>query len=101
MNSVNLVGNIASDIDYVELDSVTKVNFRVAVNRRGKDDEADFFNITAFGDLANVIYKYQTKGKKVSVTGRLQTREYEKNGERKYFTEVVANDVGFLTPKEG
>jgi single-strand DNA-binding protein len=79
--------------------AVTK--FTVATNRRWKDqqsgewkEETDWHNVVLWKN--ENLAQFLTKGKQVYVEGRLQTRSYEKNGEKKYSTEVVADDVILL-----
>jgi single-strand DNA-binding protein len=73
--------------------------FSLAVNRPG-NKETDFINIIAWDKLGEIIQKYTHKGSLIAVEGRLQTRTYEdNNGNKKYITEVVANNINLLEPK--
>lgn len=104
-NVVVLVGNLTKDVELKTLDNGTKVgNFNIAVNRKYKDTEGkqvtDFFNCVAFNKVIENLSKYAGKGSRVAVTGALQNREYDDNGNKKYFTEIVANEVEFLTTKK-
>jgi single-strand DNA-binding protein len=71
---------------------------RVWQNQDGQQEEqADFHNIVAWGKLAELAQQYLSKGRKVMVVGRLQTRSWEgEDGKKNYRTEVVANDISFL-----
>ena len=84
--------------------NVNVCTFSIAVNRRySKQGEktTDFFNIVAWRTLADVCAKYLDKGKKVAVSGELQTRSYEaKDGSKRYITEIVADEVEFLSQGE-
>jgi single-strand DNA-binding protein len=105
MNKVILVGNLTRDPELKTGNSGKNVcNFTLAVNRRFKnangDVEADFPNIVAFGQTAELVNKYLAKGRKCGVVGRLQTRTYEKDGQKRYVTEVVADEVEFLSSRE-
>ena len=61
---------------------------------------ADFFDVVAWRQLADVCGKYLAKGRKVAVVGELQTRTYDaKDGTKRYVTEIIADDVEFLTPR--
>ncbi len=74
--------------------------FTMAVNRRFKKEgqpDADFIPIVVWGKQAESTVNYMSKGKLLSVAGRIETRSYEaKDGGRKYVTEVVADEVSFL-----
>jgi len=74
--------------------------FTLAVNRRFKKEgqpEADFIPIVVWGKQAESTANYMSKGKLLSVAGRIETRSYEaKDGGRRYVTEVVADEVSFL-----
>ena len=109
MNQVNLVGRLTRDAEIKTTANDKKVaTFTLAVDRKFKNAqgqrEADFIPIVVWDKPAEIIEKYTSKGSQVSIGGRLQVRSYEANdGQRKYVTEVVANDVGLLssnTPKQ-
>ena len=79
-------------------------NFTVAVNRTFKnkngEQEADFINVVTFRKQAENVNNYLSKGSLVGIDGRVQTRNYEnKEGQRIFVTEVVADSVQFLEPK--
>lgn len=105
MNSVCLVGNITKDPELSQTNSgISICKFGLAVNRMyvssdGKR-ETDFFNIVAWRGTAENVAKYCKKGHKVSIKGTLQTRSYEdKEKAKRTVTEVVAEEVEFLTQK--
>ena len=102
MNKIILVGNLTKDTELRELPSGVYVcNISIAVSRDFGEEGADFFDIKVFNKLAQNCDKYLSKGKKIAVVGRLQNRSYEdKDGNKRYVTEVIANDVEFLSPKE-
>ena len=107
VNKVILVGNLAKDGNTAFTPSgIAKTNLTVVTSRRWKDkesgewkEEADFTNVVVWRqeNLAN----YLQKGKQVYVEGRLSTRSYEKDGEKKWITEVVADDVLLLGGNNG
>ncbi len=104
MNKVFLIGNLTRDPELTTTSSgVQMCRFSIAVNRNYANAdgvrETDFFNITAWRNLAERCEKYLHKGNKVAVTGSIQIRNYEVNGEKKTTTDIVAEDVEFLTPK--
>ncbi|MBQ6495845.1 MAG: single-stranded DNA-binding protein [Firmicutes bacterium] len=100
MNSVVLVGNLTRD---PELRYSTGANqtaicrFTVAVNDGyGDNERTSFISIVVFGKQAENCDRYLAKGRKVAISGRIQTGSYEKDGQKVYTTEVVANRVEFL-----
>ena len=98
MNSVNLIGNLCSDVELKELGEDKKVaNFRVAVNR-GKEADADFFRVTVWDRQAELCAEYLCKGRKVGIEGRLRSRSWEDEGQKRSAVEIVANRVEFLSP---
>ncbi len=99
MNRVILIGRLARDPELRFTTTGKAVaNFSVAVNRHfSKDGEADFFNIVVWQKLAENCANYLSKGRLVGLEGRLQNRSYETQaGEKRYITEIVANNVKFL-----
>lgn len=105
MNKVILIGNLTKDIDLAETSSGLSVaRFSIAVSRRfanaDGERETDFFNCVAWRGLAENLAKYCKKGNKVAVAGSLQNRSYEaKDGVKRTVTEIVADEVEFLTSK--
>ena len=105
MNKAILIGNLTKDPEVrTTPNGVTVCTFSIAVNRRGTNQAgervADFFNIVAWRQLGELCGKYLAKGRKVSVVGEIQTRSYDaKDGSKRYITEIVADEVEFLTPK--
>jgi single-strand DNA-binding protein len=101
VNSVNLIGNLCSDVDVKELGVEKKVaHFRLAVDRPGKDAGADFFRVTTWDRQAELCAQYLCKGKKVGVEGRLRSHSWEDEGQKRSLVEVVANRVEFLSPAQ-
>jgi single-strand DNA-binding protein len=100
MNKLTIIGNLVADPEKRVTQAGKDVcTFRVAVNRRGSD-QADFFRVSAWGELGNNCAKYLEKGKKVAVVGSVSVSTYtNKNGEAAANLEVMAQDVEFLTPK--
>ncbi len=105
MNKVILIGNLTRDPELSETPTgVAVCRFAIAVSRDYANAdgtrETDFFNITVWSGRAEVCGKYLKKGNKVAVIGRLQNRSYEdKDGIKRNVTDIVANEVEFLTPK--
>lgn len=105
MNKVMLIGNLTRDPELSETPSgVAVCRFAIAVSRDYANAdgtrETDFFNITVWRGRAENCGKYLKKGNKVAIVGSLQNRSYEdKDGIKRNVTDVVANEVEFLTPK--
>ena len=105
MNSVTLTGRLTRDpqIRYAAQSQMAVANFTLAVDRNrtrdGQEKEADFPDIVAFGKTAEIVEKYTSKGSLIGVSGRLQTRTYEKDGRKVFVTEVVAERVELLGRK--
>lgn len=103
MNHVTIIGNLTKAPDMRQTTSGKNVcSFTVAVNRRFKDAQGnamtDFFNVVAWGKLAELCGRYLDKGRKCCVMGELQNRSYEtKDGTKRTITEIVAEQVEFLT----
>lgn len=98
INKVILLGNLGADPDATTTKSGKVVaNFRMAT---GFKDKVEWHNIVAFDKLATSVAEYLHKGSKVYLEGRIQTRSWEdKDGNKKYMTEVVAHEIKFLDPK--
>jgi single-strand DNA-binding protein len=97
MNLVVLTGRLVRDPELKYGQSGTAYcKFTLAVNRMRKDDPADFISCAAFGKTAELIGEYLRKGNNTGVQGRIQTSNYEVNGEKKYRTEVIVDRIEFL-----
>ena len=101
MNKTTLIGRLTADPSLRFTGTGTAVtSLTLAVNRRFKRDggpDADFIPIVIWGKQAESTANYMSKGKLISVAGRIETRSYEaKDGTRRYVTEVVADEVQFL-----
>ena len=106
LNKVQLIGRLGRDPETRFTPSGTKVaNFSVAVGRRwrGADGEVkedtDWFNVVAWGRLAEICQEYLIKGRLVYIEGRLKTDRYEVDGETRYSTKVVARNMQMLERK--
>ena len=98
MNTVNLIGNLASDVELREFSEEKRLaTFRLAVDRGSKDGEADFFRIAAWDRQAQVCADYLSKGRKIGVEGRLRQRSWEDEGQKRSMVEVVAHRIHFLS----
>ena len=99
-NHVVMIGRLTRDPELKTVQEYQKCSFTLAVNRSfAKDEaekEADFFQVVTWGKLAEICQNYVQKGRLVLVEGRLQTRSYDKNGQKQYVTEVVAEKLQIL-----
>lgn len=104
MNSVNIIGRLTKDPEVRWNDNMAIATFTVAIDRgkdkNGNDKGADFPRVTVFGRQAETVEKYLGKGRMVGITGRIQTGSYERDGQRIYTTDVVADRVEFLDKAE-
>ena len=99
LNRVILIGRVVAqpDLRYTQ-NGKAVANFRLAVDRRGKNDEADFIPIVAWERTAEICGEFLAKGKLVAIEGRLQTRTYEtKDGQKRSAFDVVADDMRMLS----
>ena len=104
-NKVQLIGNLGNDPEIINLESgKTLAKFTIATNESYKNAQGEkvtdtqWHNIVAWGKTAEIVEKYLTKGKEVAVEGKLTTRSYDtKEGEKRYFTEVVCNELLMLS----
>ena len=101
MNKVCLVGRMCADVELRSTNTGKSVcDFALAVDRKGKDAGTDFIDCAAWEKTAEFISSYFSKGSRIAITGRLQTRNYEdKNGSRRKVTEVVVEEVFFCDSK--
>ena len=104
MNKVILIGNLGSDPEVRNTANGTAVaSLSVATTERRKNGDGqwestvEWHRVTVWGHTADACGRYLSKGSKVGVDGRLQTRKWtDKNGETRYTTEIVADNVEFL-----
>ena len=100
INSCVLVGRLTRDVQERRTQNGTPVvSFTLAVDRRKKEDGADFIPCIAWDKAAETIARYVHKGDLFGVTGYIQTRSYEKDGRKNYATEVVTTGFQFLERK--
>ena len=106
INRVVLVGRLTKDVEVRKTTTGLSVaSFTVACDRRGQKNpdgssQADFINCTAWRQSADFLGQYARKGAMVGVEGRIQTRSYDdQQGQRRYVTEVVCDNVNLLESK--
>ena len=109
MNVVVITGNLTRDPELRHLGSGTAVcKLRVAVNSRRKDgqtgewvDKPNYFDVTVWGAQGENCANYLAKGRPVAIEGRLDWREWEKDGVKRQSVEIIANSVQFLGSRDG
>ena len=105
MNKVILIGRITKDPELRKTPTdVSVVQFTIAVNRpfqqQNGERQADFINCIAWRNQAENLCKYCGKGSMISVQGRITSRSYDaQDGSKRYVTEVVANNITFLSSR--
>lgn len=102
-NQVTLMGNLTRDPELRQIPSGQSVcSFSLALNRsfKGSDgnwqEATDYVDVVAWGPLGERVSQYVTKGRPVLVSGRLQSRQWEQDGQKRSKLEVIAQDVTFL-----
>lgn len=101
MNKVVLIGRVTRDPELrYTASNIPSTRFTLAVNRpfenQNGEREADFINVVVWRKQAENVKKYVSKGSLIAVEGRIQTGSYERDGQRVYTTDVVADNVQFL-----
>jgi len=103
MNRLTIIGRLTRDPEIrMTQDGQTSIaRFGIAVDRRGKDQKADFFNVTAFNKTAQFAEKYLKKGTKIAIAGHLQMDEYtNKDGQKVINVIIIADEVEFCESKK-
>ena len=103
-NRVQLIGRVGQDPEVKNLEGGKKVTtITIATNdvyykdNGDKVEQTEWHRVTAWGKTAEIIEKYVTKGKEIAIDGKLTHRSYEdKNGEKRYVTDIVASEVLLL-----
>ena len=106
-NKVILIGNLTADPELKQTQNgISVTSFSIAVSRRFSSkstenaQQADFINVVAWRNTAEFITKYFQKGKSILVVGSLQSRSWtDQNGQKRYVTEVVAEEAQFVERK--
>lgn len=109
VNRVQLIGQLGNDPEVKKLDKGgTLAKFSMATNEYRKDasgekvKDTQWHNVIAWGKTAEIVEKYAHKGNKIGVDGKLISRNYEdKEGQKRYITEVVASEILLLSEKQG
>lgn len=106
-NSVHLIGRLGADPEVIEFESgKNKARFSLATtdvmyDKKGsRIEDTQWHTIVAWGNLAKIASDYLKKGREIAVEGKLTNRKYEdKNGQFKFYTEIVANEILMLDKK--
>ena len=109
LNKAILIGNLGADPEVRYAQSGTAVaNFRIATTESRKkqdgsrEEQTEWHRIIAFNRLAEICGEYLHKGSRVYIEGKIQTRKWQdKNGQDRYTTEIVANEMKMLSPRGG
>lgn len=98
INNVTLIGRVARDIEVKTTNSGKSVaSFVLAVDGYGKDADASFIDCVAWNKAAELLAEYAPKGKQIGITGRLQTRTWEKDNIKRKATEVIIDQFQLLS----
>lgn len=108
LNQVTLMGNLTRDPELRQTPNGQSVtSFSLALNRSYKDasgewqEATDYIDCVCWGPLAERVAQYLSKGRRSLVQGRLQSRSWEQDGQKRSKVEVLANDVTFLDSRGG
>lgn len=105
VNKVTLIGIVGNDIELRTISNTgnSAVNVSLATDESYMDrntgmkvDQTEWHRISAFGKLAEIIHQYVRKGSRIYIEGKLRTREWEKDGVKRYTTEIIANEMMML-----
>ena len=102
MNKVVLMGRLTKDpeLRFTAVSGTAVSRFTVAVDRKKKDDGADFINCVAFGKPGETISEHFAKGNRIALTGNIRTGSYEaQDGTKRYTTDVVVESFEFIEAK--
>jgi single-strand DNA-binding protein len=95
LNKAILIGRLVADPEHRQTGSGKSVaNLRIAVDRKGREKETDFFDVTAWGQSADFACTYLSKGRLVAIDGRIQVRSYtDKENQQRKAWEIVADTI--------
>lgn len=102
-NKVIIGGRLTAEPDLKTTQSgISVVSFSIAVNRKakqGEEQKADYFSVTAWRGTADFVARYFHKGSSICIVGQLQNSSWEKDGQKHYKTEIIADEVFFVDSK--
>lgn len=101
LNSVRLIGRLGKHPELKQANGKAVCRMNIATTEKWSDngetkERTDWHNVVVWGKLAEICAKYLDKGRLVFVDGKIQTRSYDKDGQKHWVTEVIAKDVRFL-----
>ena len=102
-NKVIIGGRLTAEPELKTTQSgISVTSFSVAVNRKvkqGEEQKADFYNVVAWRQTAEFVSRYFHKGSSICIVGQLQNSSWEKDGQKHYKTEIIADEVMFVDSK--
>lgn len=98
LNNISIKGNIGKDIELKEVNGKSLISFSIAVSRF--DKTTAWFNIEAWGKTAENIHTFFHKGDSIIINGRLDYNEVEKDGIKKQYYKIIANEFDFCNGKK-
>lgn len=105
LNEVNLIGRLGKDAELREFDSGSVTSFTLATTEKYKDKSGNMVNNTDWHNCQawnkKPVTPYLKKGTLVHVSGKIKTRSYEQDGQKKFITEIVVNNIILLSSNEG
>ncbi len=104
INRVTLLGAVGQDPETrftAAGMAVASFSFATSEKRKDKDEVTQWHSCVAFGKLAEIVQQYVTKGAKLYLDGTIQYQTYEKDGEKRYATKIVVNDLSMLSSPQG
>ncbi|ATH59614.1 single-stranded DNA-binding protein [Staphylococcus nepalensis] len=103
INSIVIVGRLTKDPKIYEKEGNKRATFCVAVSRNYKDKNqnivCDYLFCKAFGKMANNVEKYISQGSLVGITGQMQSRKFEKEGQMHFVSELFIETIQFMSPR--
>jgi len=103
LNKVMIMGRLGTEPDYrVSQQGMQICKLNIATNDKYKDksgewkEETDWHRVVLFGNLADIANKYLKKGRAVYIEGKIKTSSYDKDGEKRYSTDIIANTMQML-----
>lgn len=104
INRVTLIGAVGQDPESrftAQGLQITSFSLATSEKRKDKDEVTQWHNCVAFGKLAEIVQQYVVKGSKLYLDGAIQYQTYEKDGEKRFATKIVVNDISMLSPASG
>ena len=101
MNVVNIIGRWVRDHEVVETNSgTTIVKNTIAVDHPFKKDDSSFLRVVMFNKTGELANQYTGKGSKIAIMGHIQSGSYEKDGQKVFTVDIIANQIEFLDSKK-